>query len=134
MMLVWRPLREMRKILPDFFIVGMKKVRPIVMDEDAAFVAMVMAVAANGTAAFNKENGLSRACQTLGEHGTGKAGTDDDDIEHDVSPFPHFFRRRRNTSSSGKQASGKNGRKSSKQVMLMRTWRPFQSAQASEMP
>ena len=85
-MLVRPPLGEPRQVLEDVARVGVEDVRPVLVDEDAGVVVVVVGVAADVRALVADQHLLAGVGgEPLGEVAAGEAGADDQIIEHGAS-------------------------------------------------
>ena len=73
-MLVRAPFGKIRKIGPNNRAVGMKDMRAVTMDEDAALIAIVESIAPDVPPAFNYANSFPRRRHSFGKRRAGKPG------------------------------------------------------------
>ena len=85
-MLIRPPLGEPRQVVEDVARVGVKDVRPVLVDQDAGLVVVVVGVAADVRALVADQDVLAgMRGQPLGDRRAGKAGADDQVVEHVMS-------------------------------------------------
>ncbi len=78
-MLVGPPCGELRQIVDDLVRIGVEDVRPILVDQDARLVEMVVGVAADMRPPVDDQHvRVVLAGQPLGDHRAGEAGADDE--------------------------------------------------------
>ena len=107
--LVGAPLGEPRQVLEDLARVGVEDVRPVLVDEDAVLVVVVVGVAADVRPLVDDQDLLAGACrQPLREHAAGEAGADDEIVEHTHRPSGR--RTSRNSTRSGDARRGRRQR------------------------
>ena len=88
-MLVGPPVGEPRQIPEHFRGIGVEDMRSILVDQNAVLVVIVEGVAADVRPLVADQHALAgMSGQTLGDGGAGKAGADDQVVEHDVLQAP----------------------------------------------
>jgi len=82
-MMVVVPLGKLTKIFPYSFLIGMKNMRTIVMNEDTVCIHAVIAVPAYVRTPVDNQNlFILFGCQLVCQDAAGKTRTDDDKIIH----------------------------------------------------